>query len=74
MVTISFTKFPNFWGDVDVVLIAKTDKEVLSNYAIDGRSSLWKQSSIFDCYFFSLTTFLFAFLGLRGLNKQFSKE
>lgn len=73
-VTISVTKFPNVWRDVDVVLAAVSGEEVLSSIGLDGRVSMWKEQSVFDSFFYSFWAFVFAFLGLRGLHKKKSKE
>lgn len=73
-VTATLTSFPRLWGDVDVVIEAKTNNEVLSDFKLKKVLDSWRDQSITDCYWYSSIVFLFAFLGVRGLAKHNSKE
>jgi hypothetical protein len=73
-VTARLATFPNLWGDVPVVIDAKSDALVLSDFDLTKVISLWKSQSLFDCYLFSGLTAFFAFLGIRSLSKKISKE
>lgn len=72
-VTVTVTKFPSLSGDVDVVLTAVSNKEMLFDYGLEKWVALWRKQSLFQIYLFSFYAFVFAFLGLRGLNKLISK-
>lgn len=73
-VTVVIDKFPRIWGDVDVVVTAKAEQILLYDFDTEKISAFWKEKSVYDCFFFSLYAFVFTFLGLKGLNKQFRKE
>ena len=69
-VTISVTKFPNMWGDVDVVLVAKAGQEMLTDEGLEGRIKMWKDQSLANCLFFPVLAFFLTFVGLRGLRSH----
>ena len=73
-VTASLSKFPRLWGDIDVVLEAKSDTEVLSSSGLEIKKALWKEDSLVDCFKYAAAIFLFSFLGIRHLNRKFYKE
>lgn len=73
-VTVVIDKFPRIWGDTDVVVIAKKNQALLYDFSTQKITTFWKEKSTYDCFFYSFWIFLFAFLGLRGLNKKLSKE
>jgi hypothetical protein len=73
-VTIESDRYPRLWGDVDVVVRAKSNQTVIYNEGTAKTSEYWKRKSIIDCVLYSFWAFVFTFLGLRGLNKQISKE
>lgn len=69
-VTAVVTKFPNMWGDVNVVLVAKAGQEVLTDEGLVGRMKMWKDQSLSDCFIYSVLAFFLIFVGLRGLNRH----
>ncbi len=74
ILTVSLAKYPNIWGDVEVVLQAKHDDKLVSYFTLEKLNSFWHQKSISDSYFYSSLVFLFVFLGIRHFGKQISKE
>lgn len=72
-VTATLATFPRIWGDVDVVLEARSDKAVLLSSNLAAEQNIWKKQSIFDCYFYSILAAIFSFLTVRFFVKV-SKE
>lgn len=69
-VTVILATFPRIWGDVDVVLEARTDRAVLLSSNLATENNIWKKQSIFDCYYYSILAAIFSFLTVRFFVKN----
>ncbi len=70
-VTAMLATFPRIWGDVDVVLEARTDRAVLLSSNLAAEIHIWRKQSIFDCFYYSILIAIFSFLTVRFFLKNF---
>lgn len=70
-VTATLATFPRIWGDVDVVLEARSNQSVLLLSNLATKTNAWKKQSVFDCYFYSIFAAIFSFLSVRFFVEHF---